>query len=591
MFKKIVLFISYSSVIVAAHSYPCKYRTGLIKGAQGSALKAFQEYVPTFYIKWWCKGAIRRHDIYKAAEVGCLNFLKKVVDLRANSCQQNHFDFIDSISGKTPLGIAVEKGQHDVIKFLLDHGAKVDIQDIVGRAPLHVIFNKERFSKNDAFILGFLLAAKPRLDIRDNNRRSAFSFYNCFTTPEKMELARNLFPLLNQLKSFEDADILREILELRREGFDQQLDKEDNSLLLLAAHYNALAVMQWLVKNNEYVNHQNSNGETALSISIQNKNYEAIKFLLEAGVYTTKLLKQSVAFNYDQKISEIFDNYFKKRHELYVRINEIYCEYQKLKHNYKSIISSKSVFGVEEAFFNEIGIIGFEKIETISRLEKLLAQGKQLVDEYKKRIEFASSCCICQDAYAITPAVVICPNFHTVCLNCFNNPLLSSCPLCRAELAFDKLKTCQTCFNGTKNTQFLYCSKCKIITVICRDCLTFPCCKGGIPFLNDSWNYLNVIKVNEYIMSYKENIEEELNDKLCKLTQEYSIDLNNLNQKKISDLRRLMELDLVDHVRYIEALNSCFNKQLQELQQKYTFERQNLINIFQEKLDLVVSMK
>ena len=131
-------------------------------------------------------------------------------------------------NGITPLHAAVENGNIEIIQFLLDSGAKVNIRDFEKRTPLMML-------DNDA-------------------------------TPE-------IFDLL-----------------IRYGAKIQLVDKEKNTALhhFVESADNA-EIVQLLINHGVDVNAVNKDGETALMLAAENGNAESVKALLESGADVTKL--------------------------------------------------------------------------------------------------------------------------------------------------------------------------------------------------------------------------------------------------------------------------------------------------------------
>ncbi len=116
-------------------------------------------------------------------------------------------------------------------------------------------------------------------------------------------------------------------------------------------------------------------------------------------------------------------------------------------------------------------------LHDVNMLKKINADLVVRIKEYSDYIENNSTCGICSDHYRFKKFVITCSNKHTICISCFNNPLIQTCPFCRESIPFEKLKICQGCNNKHDHTKFYYCNDCSTSNVMCPDCNILPCCK------------------------------------------------------------------------------------------------------------------
>lgn len=84
----------------------------------------------------------KKDDGYTALHLACLNNYAETVRLFIDSC---HLDAnVKNLVEKTPLHLAVDKLNHEVVKVLLDYkphqtSIDVNIQDKDGDTPLHIL--------------------------------------------------------------------------------------------------------------------------------------------------------------------------------------------------------------------------------------------------------------------------------------------------------------------------------------------------------------------------------------------------------------------------------------------------------------------
>ncbi len=135
----------------------------------------------------------------------------------------------ESYSKITPLFVAVEQGNIEIVQMLLDAGAKVNARDKEKQTPLMRL-------DNDA-------------------------------TPELIDV-------------------------LVRSGAKVGLvDKEGNNALIMAAYYAPVEALKALIDAGVDINHANNEGYTALMRAAENGSVETVKMLLEAGAQVNAVNK------------------------------------------------------------------------------------------------------------------------------------------------------------------------------------------------------------------------------------------------------------------------------------------------------------
>jgi ankyrin repeat protein len=151
----------------------------------------------------------------------------------------------------TPLFIAVENGNYDIAKLLLDHGANVNAADKRNRTPL-------MFLDDDATVelVDLLLRAGADIHAKDDNGNSV---------------------LLATLRSI-DVTVLNALIAA---GADINVtDESGDTLLIKAAEENAVAKIKALLDAGADVNVRNNAGESAWD---RTSNIEIESLLIERG--------------------------------------------------------------------------------------------------------------------------------------------------------------------------------------------------------------------------------------------------------------------------------------------------------------------
>jgi ankyrin repeat protein len=203
-------------------------------------------------------------------------------------------NLVDNSFGKTPLRWAVEYGQLDVAKLLLDHGARSDLADTNGRTPLlwaarHGKTRKLQFLLDNDDSLSY----KDSLSRRDKNRRTALSLAAIEGHIDAMKLLNKCGSEVNS-KDFRGQTPLslaamnghlEAVLLLLDEGADPESRETSSgrSPLSLAAENGHLHVVNLLVTRNCDVDCSDASGRTPLSWAAENGNEEVVHVLLAGG--------------------------------------------------------------------------------------------------------------------------------------------------------------------------------------------------------------------------------------------------------------------------------------------------------------------
>ena len=162
-------------------------------------------------------------------------------------------DLVDTAM-KSPLLVASEKGNGEVVELLLEHGAQVDLVESFQRSPL-LLASEE----GNGEVVKFLLEHGAQVDSTNEDGRSAL----CIACENG---------------TVEDVKLLLE--------HGAQVDLEDlvkRSPLLLASEEGNGEVVKLLLEHGAQVDLVDEDGQSPLLIASQNRNLEAVKVLLKHG--------------------------------------------------------------------------------------------------------------------------------------------------------------------------------------------------------------------------------------------------------------------------------------------------------------------
>ena len=171
-------------------------------------------------------------------------------------------NFQDESSGSTALMLACGFNFADMAKFLVEHGADLNLQDKRGRTALMIAAGR-----SDE-IFDFLLSKGA--DIKPEDRQGLNAFYHACVgvVSDSVSLAA-VKALLDK-----GADVNHAPGHGDMEGF---------TCLMLAARSGHSELAGLLIKSGANVNHKAKNGQTALAVAQEEGNDEVVKLLKAAG--------------------------------------------------------------------------------------------------------------------------------------------------------------------------------------------------------------------------------------------------------------------------------------------------------------------
>lgn len=196
-------------------------------------------------------------DIFEASKRGRLNDVKAM--LKSNSGLVHSTDKEE----RTPLHLAAEYGRLEVVKFLIQKGAKVDARDKSGSTALHQACDSpasKESAENKLKTVKFLIQKGADIEALTTTRRKA--------------------PLHTAAHSWDH----RVAEYLIKKG--ARVDLKDGigwTPLFWAAHNRFPRTLKALIKNGADVNAQDNSGETALHWTVRQKSTEVTKILIKEG--------------------------------------------------------------------------------------------------------------------------------------------------------------------------------------------------------------------------------------------------------------------------------------------------------------------
>jgi len=184
-----------------------------------------------------------------------------------------------------PLLTAVSGEDFDEVKDLIAKGASVNAKDknYGDATALHVAVDVGNME-----IAKYLLDMGAKINARDKERRTPLMSLDYNAKPE---LARMLLDHRAKVNAF---------------------DTEGNTALMFAANYENAEVLRVLIDAGARINAQNKEGKTALMFAAENDYYDSVKVLLEAGADVSlrdKDGESALDLTDDEKIRDLLKSY------------------------------------------------------------------------------------------------------------------------------------------------------------------------------------------------------------------------------------------------------------------------------------------
>lgn len=499
-----------------------------------------QEYAPSAYINWWCRGTVDQGEFYDAVKTGKYAFVCAALDHAKTNPEALKINMRDSVEHKTSLEAAIEHNQHGIFKTLLAHGAPSNVFDQNNLLTCAL-------AKKNLYAAGMLLQVADAVAIKDRDGRSLLHIIcnsGTYTPLEKEELIKKITQKdivgdgsLEELKNYTRYDCVQKVFKQR---LLQEMARTDRSIFnlqrtvnlcpqsnftkeeLYSAVYNQNtdAVELILALNPKLLEEKLDTGVTAFALAAMDNNDELVTYLQDKGAEdTTDKTKLS------PRMETLINDYENKRRGHLQSITKLIPQYHRAYEQYRNQKRREISLSIRPESANQPYDLpeyyrGVLK-DPISQLSRMLLPELKELHSNLARAHCAltqyttnnASCCVCMEEYGQKSSVVLCKNNHTVCCGCFNSPTIKTCPLCRAELGCDKewycTSYCQTCSNPRPSLEFCYCFECQATTISCVDCALYPCCRKR----RDTVTSAHLLKIQEHMQKYLSQKQED-NQKL-----------------------------------------------------------------------------
>ena len=181
--------------------------------------------------------------------------------------------FSTDYTGVTPLHAACYSSNLKMVKLLLKYGADTTIKDSKGRNCFHYLpgfgllvahISSRNFIEHHVLEQTKEIIRLLKCDIneKDNNGQTPL-FYLL-----KKDIPSSLYMTQLFLDSGADMHII---------------DNDGNTVLMHAAYNNHITAARIFMEHKDFINHQNKDGDTALTLAYKNRNYKMMYMLLKRG--------------------------------------------------------------------------------------------------------------------------------------------------------------------------------------------------------------------------------------------------------------------------------------------------------------------
>ena len=176
----------------------------------------------------------------------------KIFDILVSHAVPVQLDNADAYDGMTPLMHAAQKGDASIVKWLLEHGANINITDHKGRSALMLAVS-ERYADTVRELLDW----KPKLDIVNTSGDTILQ------------------------TAIHDVHIFEMLLEA---GANTEiLDRDGSSVINRAAFEDRLEIVRLLVDRKVDITHRDRLGWSPLLDAVYSDNAEMTRILIEGG--------------------------------------------------------------------------------------------------------------------------------------------------------------------------------------------------------------------------------------------------------------------------------------------------------------------
>jgi len=234
------------------------------------------------------KDADGKLPLHYASEAGREDFVHLILDLsRLGYSKREAGSIINSQTrkGLTPIMLAVDQGNHDVVELLARNDADLHLRAEDGKNALDIAAHAG-YSSISKMLIEYGIKVEESRIFREIYLGAQTPGRNSSTndTPAPTDDTDKVFSTWSGLMAEASRNDVAGILDCLNQGADiEETAKDGSTALIIAVLRGNLEAADVLIQNGANLNAINLKGWTALMAAVRDANYSAVKFLLEHG--------------------------------------------------------------------------------------------------------------------------------------------------------------------------------------------------------------------------------------------------------------------------------------------------------------------
>lgn len=215
--------------------------------------------------------------------------IDKGVDINITEDEQVSVSSVAACAGNTPLHVACDKGNKEIVEVLINAGADDTLLNVKGMTPAHLVVSLRKFGKEleeeDRISILELL---KNVDVPSNEGKTPLMVAQSLDYNASLSVTQTLIDkgvdvnhvdndgntaLILNTKECCNKDVVKELVKA---GADvNALDKHGNSALYYALTSGNQEAARFMIKKGADYNHANNNGVTPMQVAVE-KGYDNV---------------------------------------------------------------------------------------------------------------------------------------------------------------------------------------------------------------------------------------------------------------------------------------------------------------------------